>query len=169
MRLVGELGRNVDAGAAGAVAFGIAALGHETADHPVKGEAVVEALAHQFLDPGDVLRRQVGAHLDDHLTVLQIQQKGVFRVRRLGLIGHRKSAEENRQQKNCQSGHRGSLPLVERLVDLILGNAFAFKGQPMQQFLVLGLFFVGLDLDLVDFVLAPDLDQGIHPVFHIGH
>ena len=40
--------------------LGIAALRHEALDHPEEGEAVVEALAGQRLDPLDMVRRDVG-------------------------------------------------------------------------------------------------------------
>ena len=66
MRLLVELGLQLLAGAAGAGAVRAAGLRHEAVDDAVEDDAVVEALAHQFLDARDVAGREVGTHLDHH-------------------------------------------------------------------------------------------------------
>ena len=71
---VGELGRQVRlVGAAAAGAGRIAGLGHEARDHAMEDDAVVEALARQLLDPGDVLGREIGAQLDHDAAVVEVQ------------------------------------------------------------------------------------------------
>ena len=61
-------------------AVGIAGLGHEAVDHAMEDDAVVLALARQLLDLGDVLGREVGAHLDDDAAVLEVDVERVFLV-----------------------------------------------------------------------------------------
>ena len=60
MRFGVELGLELLAGAAGAGAVRAAGLRHEAVDDAVEDDAVIEALAHQFLDAGDVAGREVG-------------------------------------------------------------------------------------------------------------
>ena len=70
MRLAVELGLELLAGAAGAGALRAAGLRHEAVDHAVKHDAVVESLAHQLLDAGDVAGREIGAHRDHDLPLV---------------------------------------------------------------------------------------------------
>src|SRR3546814_8625162 len=58
MRLVVELGIQLLARTAGAIAARIAGLGHEALDHPVELHAVIKTFAHQFLDAGDMVNRK---------------------------------------------------------------------------------------------------------------
>ena len=51
-------------------ACGIAGLGHEILDYPVKDDTVVEFLPHQFLDPRHVIGGQIGAHFNRHAPIL---------------------------------------------------------------------------------------------------
>uniref|UniRef100_A0A0C1QMA9 Uncharacterized protein n=1 Tax=Tolypothrix bouteillei VB521301 TaxID=1479485 RepID=A0A0C1QMA9_9CYAN len=53
-------------GAARAGTRRVTRLRHEAVDHAVPLDAVVEALAGELFHPLDVLRRQVGAHGDEH-------------------------------------------------------------------------------------------------------
>ena len=71
-----ELGLQVgQVGAALAGSLGIAALGHEAGDHAVEGQPVVEAAAHQRLDPLDMMRREVRPQLDhDRAAVRQLER-----------------------------------------------------------------------------------------------
>ena len=84
--LGGELRRQVgQLRAAGAGAGRIAALRHESLDHPMERRVVIEPLARQRLDLRDGFRRQVGEHLDHHPAVFQIHVQRIFRIeRRLG-------------------------------------------------------------------------------------
>ena len=79
--LVGELGGEVLTRAAGTGAQRVAGLGHEAVDHAMKNDTVVKLLANQLLDPGDMLRRQVGTHFDDHASALEFQVECIFQVR----------------------------------------------------------------------------------------
>src|SRR6185312_16430205 len=60
-----ELGLELAAGAAGAVAARIAGLRHEAVDDAVKDDAVIETLARQLLDARDMVGREIGSELDD--------------------------------------------------------------------------------------------------------
>src|SRR5579862_2576253 len=80
MRLLVELGLEVLARAAGAGALGATGLRHEAVDDPVKHDAVIEALFHQFLDAGDMAGRQVRAHGDHHIALGGFQRERVFRL-----------------------------------------------------------------------------------------
>jgi hypothetical protein len=82
VRLLAELGLDVRlVRTAAARARRIAALGHEARDHAVEDDAVIEALADQFLDALDVARRQVGTHLDRDRTGSRASGSGCFRGR----------------------------------------------------------------------------------------
>src|ERR1700742_2631186 len=56
MRLLVELGLQLLAGTARAGAVRATGLRHEAVDHAMEHDAVVKPLAHQFLDPRDVVR-----------------------------------------------------------------------------------------------------------------
>ena len=47
-------------------------------------DAVVEMLAHQLLDPGDMLGRQVGPQLDHHPAIGEVDVERVLEVGGLG-------------------------------------------------------------------------------------
>src|SRR5690606_20180593 len=65
MRLAAELGLQVGLVRTAAAGAGrIAALGHEAGDDAVEDDAVIKALARQFLDPRHVAGSQVGAQAD---------------------------------------------------------------------------------------------------------
>ncbi|MCY1548454.1 hypothetical protein D9M68_845680 [compost metagenome] len=70
---------------AGATTLRAAGLGHEAFDHAVEHDAVIKAFARQLLDMGDMVRRQVGAHLDDDIALGGFDDEGVFRI---GVFGH---------------------------------------------------------------------------------
>src|ERR1700729_2750713 len=57
MRLLIEFGLELGAGTAGAGALWAAGLGHEALDHAMEHDVIVKSLAHEFLDPRDVVRR----------------------------------------------------------------------------------------------------------------
>src|SRR4029453_7338496 len=78
MRLLGEFGFQLLAGTAGAGTLRATGLRHETLDHAVEHDAVVKAFAHQFLDPGDMARRQVGAHLDGDGALGGFKNQSIF-------------------------------------------------------------------------------------------
>src|SRR5580704_8021752 len=80
MRLVVEFGLELLAGAAGAGALRTAGLRHETIDHAVEHDTVVEPLAHQLLDPGDVTGGKVGPHLDGDRPLRGFQDQSIFGV-----------------------------------------------------------------------------------------
>src|SRR5581483_6609570 len=61
MRLVVELGLELLAGAAGAGAMRAAGLRHEAVDDAVEHDAVIKALAHQLLDPRDMVGSNIRA------------------------------------------------------------------------------------------------------------
>ena len=62
----------------------VAALGHEALDHAMERRAVVEFLAHQLLDPLDMLRRQLRQQLDHHPAVLEVHVQRVLGVELAG-------------------------------------------------------------------------------------
>src|SRR5262249_16706717 len=68
VRLVVELRLELLAGAAGACAMWAAGLRHEAVDDAMKRDAVIKALAHQFLDACDMAGREVRTHENDDLT-----------------------------------------------------------------------------------------------------
>ena len=80
MRLLVELGLQLLAGTAGAGALRAAGLRHEAVDHAVEHDAVVKALAHQFLDPRDVARRQIGPHLDGDGALGGFKDQSIFGI-----------------------------------------------------------------------------------------
>src|SRR3954468_19058759 len=80
MRLLVELGLQLLAGAAGAGALRAAGLRHEAVDHAMEYDAVVKSLAHQFLDAGNVARREIGTHLDGHGPLGGFEDQGIFSV-----------------------------------------------------------------------------------------
>src|SRR5438552_945120 len=65
---------------AGAGSSRIAALRHEAFDHPVEGRPVIEALARQLLDAGDVTGSKVGPERNRHPPALEIHIEGVFEI-----------------------------------------------------------------------------------------
>ena len=80
MRLVVELGLQLLAGAAGAGALRAAGLRHEAVDHAMEHDAVVKALAHQLLDPRDVIGRNIRAHLDGDRALRGLEDQSIFGV-----------------------------------------------------------------------------------------
>src|SRR6266702_603745 len=78
MGLLVELGLEFLAGAAGAGAMGTAGLGHESLDHPMKYDPVVEALSHELLDPRDMIGREVRPHLDGDGALRGLENQSVF-------------------------------------------------------------------------------------------
>src|SRR6202790_4544080 len=80
MRLVVEFGLELLAGAAGAGALRTAGLRHETVDHAMEHDAVVESLAHQLLDPRDMSGREIRAHFDGHRPLRGFEDQSIFGV-----------------------------------------------------------------------------------------
>src|SRR5665647_380461 len=80
MRLLVELGLQLLAGAAGAGALRTAGLRHEALDHAMEHDAVVESLAHQLLDPGDVAGGEIGPHLDRDRSLRGFEDQSIFGV-----------------------------------------------------------------------------------------
>src|SRR5215467_10936148 len=80
MRLAVELGLELLAGAAGAVATRAAGLRHEAVDDPMKHDAVVETIAHQLLDAPNVAGRELRSHLNDHPAHGGFEDHGVLWV-----------------------------------------------------------------------------------------
>ncbi len=78
MRLRREFGFELGARAAHAGAGRVAGLRHESVDHPVKDDAVVEAAANESLDVGAMPRRQIGAHLDHYAAGGDVEIDCVF-------------------------------------------------------------------------------------------
>ncbi len=84
----GEFAGDVGQGrAARAVALGITALGHETIDHTVEGQVVVEVLARQLLDPRHRERRDLGDHLDQDAALGGVDHQQVLGVHRAPFCG----------------------------------------------------------------------------------
>ncbi len=61
-----------------------AALSHEAIDDPVEFQAVVEPLAHQFLDPRHMARGKVGSQFDHYIAAIDGEREG--------FIGHENSS-----------------------------------------------------------------------------
>src|ERR1700730_3678061 len=80
MRLLVELGLELLAGTAGAGALRTAGLRHETLDHAMEHDAVVKSLAYQFLDPRNVARREIGAHLDRDGALRGFKNQSIFAI-----------------------------------------------------------------------------------------
>src|SRR5690242_15157881 len=78
MRLVVELGLELLAGAAGPGALRAAGLRHETFDHAMEYDAVVEAFAHQLLDPRDMVWRNIRPHLDGNRALRGLEDQSIF-------------------------------------------------------------------------------------------
>src|SRR6187399_3183797 len=78
VRFLVEFGLQLLARAAGAGALRATGLRHETLDDAVEHDAVVKSLAHQFLDPGDMARRQIGAHLDGDGSLGGFKNQSIF-------------------------------------------------------------------------------------------
>src|SRR5262249_31493362 len=76
-----ELRLELLAGAAGAGAVGTAGLRHEPLDDTVKRDAIVEALAHQFLDACDMARGEVRPHQNHDLALGGLQRQRILGVR----------------------------------------------------------------------------------------
>jgi hypothetical protein len=57
-------------------------LRHEARDHAMEHDAVIEAVIGQLDDALDMLRGQIGAQLDRHVTAVEGQRQ------RFGGIGH---------------------------------------------------------------------------------
>ena len=87
----GELGLELVARAAGAVALRVAGLRHEAVDHAMEDDAVIKALAHQRLDLRHRGRRQIGPHFDDDAAGRHVHVEGVFQI-----CGHRLASEDER-------------------------------------------------------------------------
>src|SRR5690606_526132 len=54
-------------------------------DHAMEDDAVIEAVAHQFLDACDMVRRDAGQHLDEDVALRGFELEGVFWIGHLGL------------------------------------------------------------------------------------
>ena len=78
MRLLGELGAKLLAGAAAPRAGGIAGLRHEAVDDAVEHHAVIEALTRELLDALDVVRREVGAQLHGDRPARRLDDQGIL-------------------------------------------------------------------------------------------
>jgi len=78
--LLVELRLELLAGAAGAGALRATGLRHETVDDAVKHDAIVEAVAHQFLDARDMPGREVRAHLNNDLAFGGLKRERVLSV-----------------------------------------------------------------------------------------
>src|SRR5581483_6303249 len=78
MRLLVELGLQLLAASAGAGAMRAAGLRHEAVDHAMEHDAVVEAFAHQFLDAGDMVGREIRTHLDGHGALCGFKDQSIF-------------------------------------------------------------------------------------------
>src|SRR5882757_2161984 len=78
MRLLVEFGLQLLAGAAGAGALRATGLGHKALDHAMEHDAVVKSLPHQFLDAGDMARRQIGTHFDGDGTLGGFKDQSIF-------------------------------------------------------------------------------------------
>src|SRR4029453_17554558 len=77
--LLVELGLDLVAGPAGAIALGAAPLHHEVGDDPVKGEAVVEPLLGERHEVLDRLRRVLGEEFDaDLLAGVERDDRGLL-------------------------------------------------------------------------------------------
>src|SRR5262249_43381618 len=80
MRFAVKLRLELLARAPGAGAGRIAGLRHEAVDDAVEDDAVVEAVAHQFLDARDVARRKVWPHRDRHRAACRFQDQHVVEI-----------------------------------------------------------------------------------------
>src|ERR1700730_4420066 len=80
MRFLVELGLQLLAGTAGTGAVRAPGLRHEAFDHTVEHDAVVKSLAHQFLDPCDVARCQIGPHFDRDRPLRGFEDQSIFGV-----------------------------------------------------------------------------------------
>src|SRR5690606_4194771 len=106
-RHLGKFGRKVRIfRAAGAIASGIAGLGHEAVDDAMEFQAVVEALPHEPLHPLDMLRRNVRPERDHDPAGLELEDERVLGISllRLGETGSRREGECQNECKN--SGQR---------------------------------------------------------------
>ena len=61
--------------------MGTASLRHEALDDAVKRDAIVEALAHQFLDACDMAGGEVRPHQNDDLALGGLQRQRILGVR----------------------------------------------------------------------------------------
>ena len=105
-RHLAELGLEVrQIRAAGAGAGRVAALRHEARDDTVERRAVVEALAGQFLDPRDVVGREVGTQLDHHPAGRDVHVEGVLGIERLRGGGKRCECQKNEGNGSQNTGH----------------------------------------------------------------
>ena len=71
MFLCGKLGRKLLSRTAPAISLRRAGLRHETVDHPMPLLAVVITLTHQFLDPGNMVGRELGKQLNRNRAVFE--------------------------------------------------------------------------------------------------
>jgi hypothetical protein len=55
-----------------------AGLRHEAVDHAVECDAIVEAVAHEFLDARDVARCEIGTHRDFDRALGGFEQQRVL-------------------------------------------------------------------------------------------
>src|SRR5690606_12246790 len=78
--LRGELRLELLTRAAGAGAPRATSLGHEAVDHAMEDNAVVEAVADEFLDAADMAGCEVGAHLNDDGALGGLHHQRVFRI-----------------------------------------------------------------------------------------
>ncbi len=80
MRLGIELGLKLLARAARSGALRAAGLRHEAIDDAMEHDAIVEAIAHQFLDTRNMVRREVRTHLDGNGALRGFENQSVFVV-----------------------------------------------------------------------------------------
>jgi hypothetical protein len=111
MLLVRELGLELVAGTASAVAFGVAGLRHETFDHAMKDDPVAKSLPHQRLNLRDGRRREIGPHFDDDAPGRHVHVEGIFQVCRHRLASADERGDE--QQEPAQRCHDIN-PTVDR-------------------------------------------------------
>jgi hypothetical protein len=79
----------------------IAGLRHETIDHPMEDDPVIEALTRELLDLGHMLGRKVGAQADCHVASLaRLQHDRVLGIELLRGDRHDQKAKQRGEQKS---------------------------------------------------------------------
>src|SRR6185312_14436870 len=107
-----ELGLELLARAAGAVAARIAGLGHEALDDAVEFQRVIEAGANQLLDASDMIGREIRAQFDGDAALGRIEIERVFEIGHRGppLVSVCVSAPPFRRRRRlaCERSYRDS-------------------------------------------------------------
>src|SRR6476646_1052173 len=85
MGLTVEFGLELRTRPAGASALRASRLRHETVNHAVEHNAIVEPVLDELLDARDVTRRKIGPHLNDDVTFGGLQSRRIFRLCHLSL------------------------------------------------------------------------------------